>query len=122
MASKQRKTIRWPSSTQAGRTNVLLEEMQTQFRMVVDAVVSLREEIPRQIDGLRQELGGRIDTLEAAVRINSEDIRKNSEDIQRLNESFSQLNTILKTDTPKNVIDNHEQRLQVVERQLGITG
>jgi chromosome segregation ATPase len=74
----------------AHQLGVILERVEEQQRMVIEAVVSNRETLERKIDAVDARLGGRIDVLEVAVRSLSGDlhqaraeIRQNTADIRQ---------------------------------------
>jgi hypothetical protein len=67
------------TATPIGRKNVILERIEEQQRVVIEAVTSTREELGRRIDALDTKLSSKIDTLEFAVRKNSADIQSLSE-------------------------------------------
>jgi methyl-accepting chemotaxis protein len=145
---KKKGRPRPPGSTPASRVAILLEDIQGQVRLTMEAVTSFRAEFRREIDKLRTELSQRIDNLELAVRQNSQDIhelkadvRQNTEDIRQLKADVRQ-NTEdirqLRADVRQNTEDirsmrellerkaDHEAllklqtRVEVVERRLGI--
>lgn len=63
------------TSSPIGRQNVILERIEEQQRVVIEAVTSNREALERKIEGLDQKLSSRIDVLAFAVRKNSTDIQ-----------------------------------------------
>ena len=75
-------------STATSRLNVILERVEEQQRVVIEAVTSNREALERKIEEGNLKLASRIDTLELVVRQNSEDIRKNSEDLRSLSDKL----------------------------------
>ncbi|MBS2014630.1 MAG: hypothetical protein JST00_17210 [Deltaproteobacteria bacterium] len=62
---------------------VVLERIESQLQLVVEAVTMSREENKRDLVALEARLSGRIDVLESAVRQNSADIKQNSADIRQ---------------------------------------
>jgi hypothetical protein len=58
--------------------NVILEQIQSQMRLVVESTLATREELGAQIADLKADLSLRISVLEEAVRQNSADIREHS--------------------------------------------
>ena len=93
------------ATTATGRLNVILERVEEQQRVVIEAVTSNREALERKIDEGNEELAARIDAVEIAVRQNSQDILENSQDIRSLGD---QLDT--KADA---------SRVQVLEERIG---
>jgi chromosome segregation ATPase len=74
----------------AHQFGALLEHVEAQQRVVIEAVVSNRETLERKIEAVDSRLGGRIDVLEVVVRSLSEglqqareEIRQNSADIRQ---------------------------------------
>ena len=72
---KKKAPVRSPASTATGRLNVILERVEEQQRVVIEAVSSTREALERKIDGVDQKLSSRMDVIEFVVRKNGEDIR-----------------------------------------------
>ncbi len=64
--------------------DVILEDIRSQNRATIEAVVATREALEAKIDQVDRNSQARDAVLEAAVRQNSKDIRKNSEDIRVL--------------------------------------
>jgi hypothetical protein len=58
---------------------VLLEQMDERNRATIEAVFSIRDQLQREIQQVKTELGRRIDVLEIAVRNLSVEVRKHSE-------------------------------------------
>jgi hypothetical protein len=107
--------------------NLLLEEIREQNRATIEAVLSSRQEIMRELGGRIDVLSRRIDALELAVRINSEDIRKNSEDIRKnsediaaLHERLSRVEESLRRRPDEAAIQDLQVRVEALERRLGI--
>ncbi len=84
------------TSTPTGRQNVILERIEEQQRVVIEAVTSNREALERQILGLDQKLSSRIDVLEVAVRSLSTDVRKNSADILKNSADIQDLSAVVR--------------------------
>ncbi len=74
--------------------NVLLEEMRSQFKVVVELAITTRDKVTElsskfdTLDARVARIELRLDALEFAVRKNSEDIAKNSEDIRKNSEDI----------------------------------
>jgi len=74
--------------------NVLLEEMRSQFKVVVDLAITTRDKVTElsakfdTLDARVSRIELRLDALEFAVGKNSEDIRKNSDDIRKNSEDI----------------------------------
>jgi methyl-accepting chemotaxis protein len=77
-----------PLDTPLGRIELLLEDMRSQNRATVEAMLAAQRETNERIGELDSRLSGRIDSLALAVRGNSKDIRKNSEDIRKNSEDI----------------------------------
>ena len=58
---------------------VLLEQMDERNRATIEAVFSIRDQLQREIQQTKTELGARIDVLEIAVKNLSLEVRKHSE-------------------------------------------
>lgn len=54
---------------------VMLEEMRASFRNALEAVGNWKQELESKIDLLRAEMHTRFETLEAALRVHTEEIR-----------------------------------------------
>ncbi len=98
--------------------NVILERIEAQQRVVIDAVTMTREALERKLDDVGRRLSGKIDVLEFAVRKNSADIQtltvkveKNSADIQHLGEK-------LDTKTDAGRTNTLEQRVEALETSI----
>ena len=72
-------SIRSPASTATGRLNIILERVEEQQQVVIEAVTSNREALERKIEEGNGKLSSRIDVIEIAVRQNSADIRSLAE-------------------------------------------
>jgi len=138
---KKKGRLRTPGSTPASRVAILLEDIQGQVRLTMEAVTSFRAEFRSEIDKLRTELSRRIDSLELAVRQNSQDIRQlqadvrqntedirqlqadvrqNSEDIRQLREEIRSMRELLERKADHEALLKLQTRVEVVERRLGI--
>lgn len=127
MAAK-RKRLRAPT-TESGFTAVL-ETIEQQNRLAMEAVSGLRAEMTRRFDGLEAavlDLGHRVKALEVrvgaleeAVRKNSEDIRKNSEDIQRLREQLAELTGVVRGKAEAKDVAALAERVARLEARVGL--
>lgn len=116
-----------PGSMPASRVAILLEDIQGQVRLTMEAVTGFRAEFRSEIDKLRTELSRRIDILELAVRQNSQDIRQlqadvrqNTEDIRQLREEIRSMRELLERKADHEALLKLQTRVEVVERRLGI--
>ena len=138
---KKKGRLRAPGSTAASRVAVLLEDIQGQVHLTMEAVTGFRAEFRSEIDKLRTELSRRIDNLElavrqntqdihelrAAVRQNTEDIRQlrsdvhqNTEDIRQLREEIRSMRELLERKADHEALLKLQTRVEIVERRLGI--
>jgi hypothetical protein len=113
---------------------VRLEDVQSQMRLVFEAVTSLGQQFDAKLSAVEARLSERISVLESVVRQNSEDIRKNSEDIRKnsedirknsedirqLQEEVAQLRRDFDRRAELARVDALEQRVAQVEAKLGI--
>ena len=99
--------------------NVILERMEEQQRVVIEAVTMTRDALKREMGVMKLELSSKIDVLEFAVRKNSADIRKNSADIQKNSADIQRLSEKFdtKTDTSRTMV--LEQRVDGLETSAG---
>ena len=74
---------------------VLLEQMDERNRATIEAVFSIRDQLLREIQQVKTELGGRIDVLEIAVRNLCVEVRKHSEILAQHSETLLQHSKIL---------------------------
>jgi len=138
---KKKGRLRAPGSTAASRVAVLLEDIQGQVHLTMEAVTGFRAEFRSEIDKLRTELSQRIDILELAVRQNSQDIRElkaavrqntedirqlrsdvhqNTEDIRQLREEIRSMRELLERKADHEALLKLQTRVEIVERRLGI--
>jgi len=110
---KKKGRPRPPGSTPASRVAILLEDIQAQVRLTMEAVTGFRAEFRTEINALRSELSQRIDVLEMAVRQNSQDIRQLSAEIRSMREQ-------LERKADHEALLRLQSRVEVVERRLGI--
>src|SRR5262249_9123256 len=109
------------------RDTILLEQIQEQNRATLEAVFSLDQKLTRQREESELKLTRRLDALEAAVRINgedirknSEDIRKNSQDIQRMTQEIREKPVNLERKADQAALTALEQRVSVLEKRIGL--
>jgi predicted nuclease with TOPRIM domain len=95
---------------------VLLEDIRSQNRLVLEAVHGLGQKLERDIQALRVELSERIERLEAAVRQNSHDIRKLEGRVDHLEARFDQLEG--RFDKLEGRFDKLEGRFDRVETEV----
>jgi predicted nucleic acid-binding Zn-ribbon protein len=124
---RKRGRPRSSGSTAASRVAILLEDIQGQVRLTMEAVTGFRAEFRSEIDKLRTELSRRIDNLELAVRQNTQDIhelraavRQNTEDIRQLREEIRRMRELLERKADHEALLKLQTRVEVVERRLGI--
>jgi hypothetical protein len=106
-----------PSATKLGRIEVLLEDMRAQNRATIEAVLSTRQALEAKLDAQRLELLGRIEALEVAVRMNSEDIRRNSADIRQNSADIRQNTADIRQNTAdiQRVLEKLDGKVDAVE-------
>jgi hypothetical protein len=104
-----------------------MEQMEQQNRATYEAVMAVEGRLMARLDPELRRIGQRLDALEAAVRLNSEDIRKNSQDIQKNSQDIEamrreliRLGIILGADRDENAIQALERRVEAIERRLGM--
>jgi uncharacterized coiled-coil DUF342 family protein len=86
MAAK--KTSRTAQPIAPNDFGVLLEDLRSQQKLMLEAIQSWGERLTRTMDERFSQVNARLDMLESVVRKNSEDIRKNSEDIRKNSEDI----------------------------------
>src|SRR5450631_8996 len=101
--------------TNAARSNVLMEDMRSQFKVVVEMVQSTRVDLIAHFDRRFTKIEERLDALEFAVRKNSEDIRQNSEDIEAMRVELRQLRADFDRREERARIDALEKRVDKLE-------
>lgn len=82
-AKRPRATISARAEDPERARDVVLERIESQMQMVLEAVASLSEQMRSQLSELETKLSDRITVLEQVVRQNSADIRQNSADIRQ---------------------------------------
>ena len=102
-------------STPTTRLNVILERVEEQQRVVIEAVTSNREALERKIESETGKLGARIDVLEIAVRQNSADIRQNTADIRQNSADIQAIAEKLDTKADSKRVTALEDRVQALE-------
>jgi archaellum component FlaC len=114
--------------------DVLLEHIESQMQVVVEAVSGIRERLDTKLNELEARLSQRIEILEQVVRQNSEDIRKNSEDIRKNSEDIrknsediealraevAQLRRDFEHRAERARMDSIEARVTRIEEKLGM--
>ena len=105
-----------PSATPMGRMLLILETIETQNRSTSEAVSATRNELRREMADFRAEVGGRFQTLEAAIRHNSMEIRELKDDVKVLKDDVKVLKDdvkVLKDDVRelKSITEDHTGRL-----------
>jgi chromosome segregation ATPase len=88
---KSSKVRRGGASSELRAIGVMVENLQSQMRVVVEAVTGTRTSLEASMSAMEARLIARIEILEQVVRKNSEDIRKNSEDIRKNSEDIKEL-------------------------------
>jgi hypothetical protein len=83
MASKKKAAPRAASSSASRAHDVVLQRIESQMQVVVEAVVGMQQQLDTRLTALESRLSDRISILEQVVRQNSEDIRKNSDEIRK---------------------------------------
>ena len=101
-------------------SDVVLERIESQMQVVVEAVVGLRESMESRLSALEARLSERIGVLEQVVRRNSEDIKRNSEDIRMLCEEVAQLRRDFERRAELARVSALEERVARVEAKVGI--
>ena len=130
MATKKKGATPRPrsASRDASRArDVVLERIESQMQMVVEAVTGLQQQLVTGLSALESRLSDRISVIEQVVRKNSEDIRRNSEDIRKNSEDIRQLReevAMLRRDFDQREevarVKALEERVARVEAKLGI--
>jgi len=129
------------SSTQMGRVLILLEEMREQNHATIEAVFSSEQRTNRRLEEIELKLTRRLDVLEVAVRMNSdeirknsedikknsedikknsEDIKKNSEDIERMSREIREMRGMLERKADHAALVALEQRVSALEKRVGL--
>ena len=90
--------------------NVILERMESQLRVVAEGVMSTRDTLRQEMQGLKHELSTRMDTLEFVVRTNSTDL-------QTLTVKVDRLDAKLDANTGRTAA--LEQRVEALELPVG---
>ena len=133
---------RLPGTTPASRVAILLEDIQAQVRLTMEAVTGFRAEFRSEIDKLRAESSLSASTfsnwwfartaqdipqLKADVRQNTEDIRQLRADVRQLRadvrqntEDIRNMRELMERKADHEVLLRLQTRVEVVERRLGI--
>lgn len=109
------KPARGATSTPTGRQNVILERIEEQQRVVIEAVTSNREALERRMDEQGQKLSSRIDVLEIAVRSLAADVRQNTADIRQNSADIQAVAIKLDTRAEAGRVAELEERVEVLE-------
>ena len=107
----------------AALTNVLLEDIQMQLRMIADGLISVREAVERRFEERYIGIEQRIAILEGAVRINGADIFQLKADVKKFKTFVGQVKAGAKQLGANAVaVDRHmasfEARIAAIEAQL----
>ena len=84
-----------PVTTEGGFT-VLMEHMAGQNRATIEALQSFKDHVTRTFELSEARTGLRLDSLEAAVRLNSADIKELKSDVKELKSDVSELKSDVK--------------------------
>jgi archaellum component FlaC len=99
---------------------VILEEIRSQNRATIEAVESKSSELKREIAGLREDTGGRLQTLESAVRQNSTDLQALQKNVRNLADKVEQNGVdIRRLDEKVDNLSGLEVRVSALEQQRG---
>lgn len=113
-----------PNGRVAHYNAILLESVNSKMDQVIEGVDSFRVSVDQKIGGLRDEMNGRFDIVEAAIRMNSQDIRGLKTDVSTLKtdvrgikSEMHEMETRLsaKIDRITDRVDNHEERISTLE-------
>jgi len=104
----------------AHRTMVVVEQLQGQIGAVVDALEASERRLNRRIDDLEARLTGRIEMLELAVKMLSDQVQKNSHDIERLAAEVAQVRAHLDAHATREELLKLEARVEELEVRAGI--
>jgi chromosome segregation ATPase len=115
--TKVRAAVRSPLP-EGDRFVVLMEQMQEQNRATIEAVTSLEQRMNARFDEMDRKSGLRFESVEAAIRLNSDAIRKNSEDIRKNSEDIRLLAE--RMDEFGSKIDALTRRVERLEELLGM--
>src|SRR5262249_14354258 len=120
-----------PQATSEPPWQVILEDIQSKFGIVIEAVQGVRDTLERKIDERGEKTDARLQVLELAVRDNSTDIRalveevhQNSTDIGKLQGAVRHHSTdirALKGEVRQNSTDIGKLQGEVRELKDGLT-
>lgn len=96
----------------AHRTNVLLEDIQSKFEIVLEAVIASRDYLDGKFEGRFAAIEERLSNLEFAVRQNSKDILALRDDLNQLRKDFDQRQELQR-------IASLERRVEALEKRNG---
>ena len=99
---------------------VVLERIEAQMGMVLEAVTSSSQRLDAKIDAPEARLSQRISDLEQVLRRNSEDIRQNSGDIRDLRDELARLRHDFDHREERGRMDALEARVTALEVRLGV--
>lgn len=102
------------------RTMVIVEQLEGQIGAVVDALEATERRLNRRIDDLEARLTGRLEMLELAVKMLSDQVRKNSSDIERLVLEVAQVRESLHAHATREELLKLEARVEELEARAGI--
>lgn len=110
-------------STEKERFQILMEEMKSQFKAVLENQSSIKQELKTDTKNLKFELTEKIGLLQKAIKQNSLDINQNSSDIKGLKQDVNQ-NSLdikeLRQDVKQNSSDIKELRQDVKQNSSDI--
>ncbi len=134
MPAKRSKREVPPSSTRYGRVLIMLEEIREQNKATIEAVFATTAALEKKFESRFQQIETRLTALEAAVKLNSEDIKRNSaaiernsEDIKRNSAAIERNSEDIKKHTEELValraaVTRLETRVSQVDQKLAIEG
>lgn len=127
MANKKKKSsrkrpVRSPADSAAGRTNVILEGVQSQLRVVADGLISLEETFSRKLTQELQPIKAELGIVKAAVEVHTGQLTALTSDVSVLKSDMSMLKTTVKAietklDAKANKTDHDdlESRVEALE-------
>jgi polyhydroxyalkanoate synthesis regulator phasin len=112
---------RAPSGATTARAfGVVLERIESQMAVVLEAVTGSAERLDAKIDGVEARLSERISRLEDVVRQNSTDIGALRTDVNALRVEVARLRHDFDHREERGRIDALEARVAVLEGRLGV--
>lgn len=115
---KRKAPVRSPADSAAGRTNVLLEDMQKDLRMVAEGMSALNDWRP-VVDSRLDRIETSLSTVRISSEVHTRQISQLQADVTELKTDVKSINAKLDSKADKSQVDGLEVRVGALEQKTG---